>query len=330
MSDEILESIPLGQRDVLVKALLSEFGARNIAVFGREVHHSCVLPFGLHPNGDRNPSASINLDKLVFSCFVCGGGTLTWWIATCRGETVTKARGWLSSASGMDGTNLRGLLDYFDAIYHPDNRKTVIPSYSTRVLAPWRFIHPYMTERRHIPVETLKKFNVGYDPDRERIVIPHFWKNKLVGWQSRRLANDKTPKYLSSPDFPKRETIYNLQAGPVVVVESPMSVLARAAAYPSIEATFGASVTSNQIQILAHHPKVTLFFDNDEAGWNATAKVAEALMAYTDVRVVENPFEADAADLSDQEFLRLVESAVPWGVWQPPRELIDYAVCAAS
>ena len=36
----------------------------------------CPDPWSLHKHGDRTGKFSINRDKKVFNCFVCGGGTL--------------------------------------------------------------------------------------------------------------------------------------------------------------------------------------------------------------------------------------------------------------
>lgn len=322
-----LGSLPRDQKIDLCQTLLDEFGAQRVSLQGDELHHSCCLPFGLHRNGDVHPSASINVEKLVYSCFVCGGGTLLWWVATCRGITSHEARGWLESASGRGGTNLSALLRYLDALYHPtkDLPDEAIPVYSEKVLEPWAYHHPYMTEVRGIPMSTLRHFKIGWDPERDRIVIPHFWQGKLVGWSTRRLANDGTPKYRHSPQFPKKTTIFNYGARrAAVVVESPLSVLARFHDCPVMEATFGAIVPPGQLRLLSKHPQVVLFFDNDEAGWKATLDVGSYLMNHTDVRVIQNPWSADPADLSSEDFGKVMSDLVPFGVWSPPLDLEPY------
>ena len=48
-----------------------------------ELRHSCKLPFGMHKNGDANPSASLNADTLLFNCFTCGGGSIIWLVQNC-------------------------------------------------------------------------------------------------------------------------------------------------------------------------------------------------------------------------------------------------------
>lgn len=338
--------MPDFQKRELCESLLTEFGATRIIERHDELIHGCLLPFSRHTNQTADPTASLNWSKLTYKCLGCGaGGGLLWFIAACRpGTTAQGARKWLEEATGLGGVgmSLAKLLDFFDALYASKrDRYAPIPKYNARILDQWDWRHPYMTEVRGVPEQNLDRFRVGYaaqyqvgiDPPRysERITIPHFWGGELVGWQSRRLWDDGTPKYLSSPDFPREQTIYNYDyAAPVtVVVESPFSVL-RHAHHHHVEATFGASVTERQIQLLQKHPKVVLWMDNDEAGWNAlddtvgrNGKVDKqgmisALSSHTKVYVVDSPWAADPADMDDQTVDDLIAAAVPWPVWKRP------------
>ena len=76
-----------------------------------------------------------------------------------------------------------------------------------------------------------------------------------------------------------------------------MSVISKSHLYPNMCATFGASVTERQKLILANHPKIILWFDNDQAGWTATEEVGSFLSQYCDVFVVDNPYTGDPARL---------------------------------
>jgi hypothetical protein len=335
--------LPDQEKEHLARTLLAEFGVTSIAnVTDRgEMIHSCCLPLGGHRNGDANPSASLNFHKLTYNCYGCGNsGGLLWFIAICRGTSSEDARDWLGTQTGVgQEQDLAALLAYFDAVWSPKRvERPPLPKLDPRILEPWRAIHPWLTDFRHIPVETIMEFDVGYDPEckipihkpgepvrfitSERIIIPHWWRGNLVGWQSRRLNKDGTAKYLNSGDFPREFSIYHYDPKrSALVVESPMSVLSKHAICPDMEATFGAKVTDYQINLLASHFRVTLFFDNDEAGWGATEKVGEALLAYTDVFVVDNPFNADAADLTDEVFTELITHPIPFSMWRPPKKL---------
>jgi Toprim domain-containing protein/CHC2-type zinc finger protein len=334
--------LPDEEKERLCRTLLAEFGVTSVKVGGDgEMIHCCSLPY----HDENNASASLNYQKLTYNCFGCqSSGGLLWYIATCRGESGEGAQRWLEdqTGTGPDEQPLSSLLSFFEATYGPRaDRRTPIPKMSRRVLEPWLAIHPYMTDPppdgRGIPEETLMRFLVGYNTfninlgseeaprwvKSPRIVIPHIWKDNLVGWQSRRLYDDGTPKYQSTGDFPKDQTIYNFdeRSSSVVVVESPMSVLSKAHLPEHIEATFGASVTDRQVRLLSIHRRVILFMDNDEAGWNATESLADSLSDYSEVFVVDSPWAADPADMDDWTYFGLIESAVPYSLWTRPKTL---------
>lgn len=348
-------SLPDSQKEALCRSLLSEFGVTRVRERDDELIHGCLVPWSSHSDQDRNPTASLNWSKLTYKCLGCGaGGGLLWFIQTVRHCDHKEARGWLGKATGLDGNvmDLHDLLNYFDALYeNRGSRVPPIPTYDDRILAPWMMLHPWLfdpePEGRGIPEEALLKFKVGYAPDypvndnkvSERIVVPHYWQGQLVGWQTRRLADDGTPKYLSSPDFPKDTTLlnYDPKQRVAIVVESSMSVLKHHLAIPNFVSTFGASVTDRQVKLLCKYERVILWMDNDDAGWNATegtwetsprgktTKVAEGLgdrlAPFVPVEVVESPYAGDPANLPTSVALELVENAVPYSVWHRPTQL---------
>lgn len=353
--------LPDSEKERLCRALLSEFGVTQVRPSNNgELIHSCCLPNGAHKNGDASPSASLNFHKLTYNCYGCGSsGGLLWFIATCREEDGDSARRWLEdqTGSGADEQSLVSLLQFIDAVYSPKSHQvmTPIPKMSESVLTPWLAIHPYLTDPpqwgsdgqnvggRGISEQSIMRFKVGYAPryrtrvgedaagkplfiESPRIVLPHFWKGNLVGWQTRRLLKDGTPKYVSSPDFPKDGTLYsyNPKAKEAVVVESPMSVLACADDVPHMEATFGAKLTDRQHRLLTMHRRLILWLDNDEAGWTSTDRIAEMTSDYSDVWVVNSPWVEDAGDLPSEERLRLLSDPVPYALWRRPRVLDRY------
>lgn len=333
-------------KEDLCRRLLAEFGVTSMKRTGKgELIHSCCLPFGSHRNGDRNPSASLNFRKLTYNCFGCGSkGGLLWFIGSCRGQDSGEAREWLEAETGLGQTimQLPTLLKMLDAIYHPQvDRLPPIPVYDPGVLTPWTWpvFHPYLTEGlpeygvegRHIPEATLQRFQVCYTDSyfdgSERIIIPLWWNDKLVGWQARHVdAAGKSDKYKNSPDFPRDQTFYNYDTTRkrIVVVESPMSVLRHVHHVPDISATFGAEVTDQQIRLLQRFENVMLWYDNDTAGWKAVKRISEELARYTQVWVVESPYAADPADLPDDVVDKLIADAIPYSVWSPPAVLIPW------
>lgn len=338
--------LPDGEKRELCETLLREFGVtRWRSTDSGEMIHSCPIPGG-HRNGDRNPSASLNYKKLTFNCLGCGSkGGLLWWMATCRGTGAEEVREWLSGATGTGGhtMELGRLMEILDALEAPEAKPEPIPNYAASILAPWTgwdHQHPYLTETgwiagletygRACPPETLDRFGIGYCDEyfdkTERIIIPLYWRGKLVGWQARRIAPWDEPKYKFSPSFPRDRTLYNYHSDPAlaVVVESPLSVLRHAHHLPQICSTFGAEVTETQIRLLHRYNNVLLWFDNDDAGWKATQQVGRELQSFCDVWAVESPWDADPAELDDRTTEELTARAVPFSVWEPPTELLPW------
>ncbi len=354
--------LPDPSKRAMCQELLEEFGATIQRINDKtgEMIHGCLVSPELHRDQDRNPTASLNYQKLTYNCLGCGSsGGLLWFIATCRGETSTDARRWLEQTAGLGGhvLELDAMLKFLDAIYARPITLP-IPTYSEKILKAWGFVHPYLIEARGISPEVYKEFRLGWDEKADRIVLPHFWQGKLVGWQTRKMPFDwrstplvetspevhsgraNSPKYHSSPDFPKDSTIFNYHPGKhAVVVESMMSVLRHEGSF-HWEATFGAQVTDLQIRRLVKHGHVILWMDNDKAGWGAVrgrpavkptkekpqgqeaiTGMAETLARYVPVSVVDSPWQQDAGDLPTDVAVDLVDAAVPWGVWKPPKEL---------
>lgn len=343
----------------MCQELLEEFGAKIRKISDRtgEMIHGCLVSPELHRDQDKNPTASLNFRKLTYNCLGCGSsGGLLWFIATCRDETSVDARKWLEQTAGLGGQvlELDSLLRFLDAVYARP-AAVPIPTYSEKILAAWNFRHPYLIEGRGIGPEIYQEFRLGWDEKTDRVVLPHFWQGKLVGWQTRRMPFEwravpleasspeihsgraNSPKYHSSPDFPKDSTVFNYRPGRyAVVVESMMSVLRHEGSF-HWEATFGAQVTDLQIRRLVKHDHVILWMDNDRAGWGAVLGrpavkptkerpqgqekiigMAEVLARYIPVSVVNSPWQQDAGDLPTDVAVDLVDAAVPWGVWEPP------------
>lgn len=318
----------------LCRELLSEFGVVKMRETERgELIHSCCLPGGRHRNGDAAASASLNYRKLVYRCHGCGGrGGLLWLIGVCRDQDSDEARAWLSGATGTGGAlmDLSRLLELVDALAKAPEGRPPLPRFDHSMLDPWDFIHPYMTQMRGVPEQTLDHFRVGYAErypmgqgiTQPRITIPLFWKGDLVGWQARALLKGDQPKYKNSPEFPRDRVLYgDTEHDVAVVVESPLTVLRRHHHMPNVLGTFGAQVADAQVRLLQRYRRVILCFDPDSAGWNATEYVGNQLTAHTQVWAWENPYDVDLGDMDDDTADHLVAEAVPFPVWQRPAVL---------
>ncbi len=260
----------------------------------------CPLPWNAHANGDTTGKFSINREKRVYNCWVCGGGSLLDLAMAMRDEDMEPATKWLYQFANHEETDEEFLVELDRLLSDPVERQPTMPYFNKFVLQ--RFNDPIeeamewngtewvsFLERRGIDIGTAEDFGLCYNARAARpfkdetyhgpaVYFPHFWAGRLVGWQQRWLDREEdrpkwVPKYTMTPDFPKNETLFGydraiefIRAVPhefVIVVESvPSALFLWSHGYPSV-ATFGTSVDGAQLKLLRTFPWVILAPDND-------------------------------------------------------------------
>lgn len=305
----------------------------DVTVVGEEDVCSCPLPS--HPGADANPSFSIKNTTYAWFCFVCDRGGALWeLIAEIQSTDYDGAIEWLRDyADELETTDNSKWLARIEKKLAPKEvekveRNPVLPWFPQHKLDHWRGQlqdTDYFTDRG-ISESTQRLYRLGYDTDythtrwgnSEAVVIPHFFHDQLVGWQARTLE-DKKPKYVASTDFPKKDTLFNwdlavLSDMPVFVVESPMTVLHLFDQGFIGVATFGASISERQIELLTTiEVPLWLAYDNDDAGQKAVQKLSNALQPYVQCSVIPAP-EGEKADLGDctrEQVKALIDSKRP-------------------
>lgn len=303
------------------RALLDHYGAeRCFEQSGSdgttEIVHSCLLdrvePH--HTNGDANPSACCNIDKKVYVCYALGFGCDLFHLVQklenkeSFADSLTVIGQFLSGAT-LETDAWRAEVEKNLAMFTKGGYHLDLPVYSDRILESWDRPHVYW-DHRGISHQAQALLRLGYDERERRIVFPHFVNNRLVGWQKRVIPGETHPdypKYRNSSGFPKSETLYGLDlasfSGPVVVVESPMSV---ARAYSvglqtPVVATFGAKVSTAQIDALRRFDAVYVWFDRDAAGLTGERNLTTELYEHTAVYVVAPDGGIDMGDCDRAE-----------------------------
>ena len=123
------------------------------------------------------------------------------------------------------------------------------------------------------------------------------------------------PRYKFPAEFPRNRVIYGLPQAlqendgrPLIVVEGPFKVFHLfQAGFPQTVATFGASVSDEQVAILAATRRsLILLFDGDEAGQAGMRSAAERLISQTAVRLVKLPTGKHPDDLSGIELTQIL------------------------
>ena len=299
--------------------VLQEYlGVGEIIESGDELIHRCPLPFGLHRNGDRNPSSSLNKETFLFNCFTCGGGSIIWLVQNCleitREEAIAKLK---NEVQGLSLVSVEDFVKRLEGVFEPNHPENLdIPVYSDSLLKRWEGICDYLTSRgvseavqaaMRTGVES--RSEIAKSPAGEhvvaldRVVLPHFMKGKLVGWVARKIQEiDGVPKYRNSKGFPRGAWLYNLDNAikydEVYVVESPMSVLVlKSRGIDNVVATFGAKVDKQQLSLLRNFSRVNVFMDGDNPGRMATDHIAEELQRYTKLGIIVTPDDEDPATL---------------------------------
>ncbi len=191
--------------------------------------------------------------------------------------------------------------------------------------AEWRALKDHLTsvgikEDIQIKAGLIKKSEKAkdaYDVFRGRIIFPIFdTAGRVIAFSGRILiADDKSPKYLNSPDtvvFNKSLTLYGLHNAKVpirkrdysILVEGQMDLLmCHQAGFDHAVATSGTALTSEHIKRLKSlSTKILMVFDGDSAGFKASDRGAKLALALgLEVKLGMLPEGIDPADLIAQD-----------------------------
>ena len=299
-----------------------------------EDHGYCPDPWGYHQHGDRTGKFAINREKKVYNCFVCGGGTLLTLTMAIRDCDEREGLDWLRQFTSKAHQTDENFMDEIDGLLAPavEEQETITPWFGPNVLTQWEGRDHEWFAERGISDEVREKYHLGVDENTRRtkggdefisesIVLPHFWEGKLVGWQNRWMGDRPkwVPKYTNTNDFPKRTTLFGWDHAafgdkPIVVVESVPTVLYLASLDIPAIATFGATVSKEQLKIMRGCQQgIILAQDNDQAGDQWRGSLVSYLDRYIPVMEMEMAWEDDIGET------RMVEnSEVTIGLYNSP------------
>jgi len=234
-----------------------------------EQHLSVVLKSGREwmcrcpHHEDRSPSLQFNVEKGLWVCFSCGR----------KGN----ARSLFGREAENTDENIEMLLSRIEMIEKADKTPpTRSVALAESILRRYNFPTDYWTVERGFTEETVKAFQLGFDPIAGTPVIPVRDVNgDLLGVIRRMLNNTKYgPKYMYPKGFPRGESLFaswlvaKMDTNHVVLTEGSADAMSVwEAGYPAL-AIYGSSITQHQGRLLRRLgiDSVTLFFDNDDAG----------------------------------------------------------------
>ncbi len=304
----------------------------TMTVHNNDIGH-CLFP-DRHTHGDLTGKFAIHRDKKVYNCFKCGGGSLLSLTMELFGFTSEEATHWLygfvNTHSQTDQEFSEYLLDMLQQTKIRAKTETTLPWFNERVLDQFKDTTDYF-ERRGISSKVVSLYSLKYAKEAVKtapfknsldgkkakidedyvgpaIILPHFWQQRLVGWQSRWTQFPNTPKWLpkytNTTSFPKAYTLFNYdwaltQSDRVIVCESVPTVLfLRSLDIPAV-AYFGDVPSQEQLKLLRRFRQgVILAPDNDHNGDRLLQTATSYLEPYLDVWHLPK-LGASHADLGD-------------------------------
>ncbi|GAC1397187.1 MAG: hypothetical protein NVSMB52_10890 [Chloroflexota bacterium] len=297
----------------------------------------CILPHGLHKHGDTTGKLSIHREKMVYRCFVCGGGSILSLVMEVRDLNEDEATEWLSQFAHGDTRSDTEFVDQFiESLQDEHRRKVTLPFFNPAILNKFCDSTDWF-KQRGISEAIVDKYELRYSEtavkpapwkhnkrtgERSKldddyvgpaVVFPHFWQGNLVGWQHRWMEWDKEhmrvprwlSKYTNTTDFPGSDTLFNydhavLDGAPVIVVESvPTTLMLESLGLTSVT-TFGADISDAQLRLLRRFQQgVILAPDNDDPGKKFINTATQYLERYIPVYIVPPVDRGPGADLGD-------------------------------
>ena len=313
-----------------------------------EINFSC--PFPGHSHGDTNASAYMNIETAVFFCHGCKEkGDASYFVSRVLGVSRLEAARMLREAyhEGYIDPDARGTLEEVRKIWKKElaDPQPVLPDDVLDRFNAWKGPGlAYMIDRG-FDRRTLDEWQIGWDPHSDRVTIPvRDLRGRLIGFKGR-VHDDRRPKYLVIGDRPGRpphyhfpcykrnEVIFGLHQAILledphgedeprsfVVCEGELNAIACWQAGFAAVAINGSHFTETQAYLLTREADhITICFDSDEAGRNATwgwtdAKrqrhpgIIEIMKPFIAVSVVDE-HEGDPASMSENEIYELISRA---------------------
>lgn len=334
--------------DIDVVEMLESLGVEGVKEHFDEVEFEC--PFGSHQAGG---SASMNKDTTAWFCFGCkSSGNAVSFVSMFEGVPPWTAQRWLKQRYGggfrePQGGMLAEIGNLLSRAPEEPRRQPEPIEWPPEIqLFDWNDentpAHRWMVQERGFDPDVLNAWQLSHDTCTNRIAIPvHRKDGALIGFKGRLIPFDANaqmgyPKYrvlgytdrittgYTFPTYDIGSVLFGqwrCNGTDIVLCEGELNVVALHAAGIEAVATAHSTVTNTQLSLLRDHAsRVTVWFDDDEAGRNGTygwtnsrghriPGIVEVLSPFMSVRVVQ-PQRGDPADLSPQERVDAVKNAV--------------------
>lgn len=321
-----------------IKNLLQDIGARRISHTGK---NQLILCCPFHP--DNKESFSINSETGLFKCFACDAkGNLYHFIMRHYGLEFKEARQFIFARSGLDdNVNVDDLIFLYN-INHllespEDETAPVIPTFKPAdITRMYQGPDPYdYLKNRGYADFTIRRFECGFTKEwraisyetktltnEERITVPgHDEYGTIIGFIGRTPIGQE-PKYRYTYHYPKSHTLFNLHRAKkfsgdmgLILVEGWLDAMKLDDfGHSNVAAILGSELSDAQVKLIAKYTdKIYTMFDNDSAGFKATAGAINKLHDIVDVHYIPLGDLNDPGDITDKLTCdQLVGNAKSW------------------
>lgn len=278
---------------------------------GHELIANCPGHLKATGRPDNNPSWSINEDTGANHCFSCGykGSILTLVADLLELESLDEARRWIRNNAAVDlevlSAELRELKGKNYYIPRP------VPMSEAR-LAVFTVPPAWALHERGLTAEACAKYKVKWSEDLTSWITPIRNPDdyRLLGWQEKGQGN----RYFKNrpTGLKKSSTLFGIDQldATMVVVESPLDVVRMASiGVTGGVATFGASVSEEQVKLMRRAERLIIAMDNDDAGRKSSEVILKMLRKLGMEAWFFNYSRTDAKDIGDMTELE-VESGL--------------------
>lgn len=262
----------------------------------------CVVP----SHRDSSPSMSIDREKGFWKCFGCGeSGSLLRLVEYVKGyqfpESIDYIRQFAPTLSpsevmniiseemekGMDtyippGVEVQTVVSRSLRVSEINTRPVFLPM-GTEIWSPEVYT---WCESKNIIANNIKSYfpNIGYcrlGHYRGRIIIPVYYKGKMVDFQARDFSNDFTRKDLYITGIPIGNYLFNYDyvdwSKPVGIVEGAIDVFRIWPYYYNTVGVMGSSLSDPQAELLRKAESFIAMPDPDIGGFNLLAAIKTKL-----------------------------------------------------
>lgn len=258
---------------------------------------SCPLAPWTHSKGqDKNPSGSAkNGNPAVYQCFSCRNGGTIRKIAKLYAQYSGDSRAY-EYIRKIEPTSLKDKL-VMTGSYEDQKKKLIKPSKkkidkSSRNIwdeSDYEYLHqgiPFYVKERGMTKQQCIDFEIGFDPDQNRMifVVRDYHKN-LIGYSGRALSDEMKPKYKHYPGLTKESVLYgedkiNRDIKRAYLVEGFFDVIfLHSRGVPNVLATMGTSLSDFQITKLKRWFNEIVFIpDGDIEGLKFAEEYARKLL----------------------------------------------------